>query len=325
MTQTVILLDGDIVAFQHAAAAEKRTINVEHIPTGKTKAFKTRTEFKKAMQEKGKEITEDYLITDVQTPEPLEFCLSSVKAKINNLKNFLDTEEIEVYVSGQFNFRDELPLPSKYKGGRKDSIRPVLLKDSRNYLQTVHKAKSIDFIETDDEVTIRSYELLEQGKRPVICTVDKDAYQTQGVEILNLNSIGSGTILIPDFGELTYDKKKGVKGIGMKFLCHQLIYGDATDCYSPYELVGPKVFGEKSSYDLLDPLKSPQECLEAVIKQYKEWYPKPFQYVAWNGQVIQADWLAMLKLYWQCAYMKRTRDGSDTIEKFFGNYGVEIG
>ena len=66
----VIILDGDSVAYKCAAAAEQRSIDVLHKPTGKSKVFKHRTEFKKSMLERGKEITADYEVTDVQESEP---------------------------------------------------------------------------------------------------------------------------------------------------------------------------------------------------------------------------------------------------------------
>lgn len=57
--KTVLVLDGDSIAYRCSAAAERRVITVTHEPTGKSKEFKHRTEFKKSMSEKGKEITED--------------------------------------------------------------------------------------------------------------------------------------------------------------------------------------------------------------------------------------------------------------------------
>ena len=56
MNKRILLIDGDIIAYLCAAAAEERSILVTHRPTGITKSFKTRTAFKKVMKEKNKEI-----------------------------------------------------------------------------------------------------------------------------------------------------------------------------------------------------------------------------------------------------------------------------
>ena len=41
-------------------------------------------------------------------------------------------------LSGKNNFRDNLPLPSKYKGNREDMIRPLLLNDVKDYIKQYH-------------------------------------------------------------------------------------------------------------------------------------------------------------------------------------------
>jgi hypothetical protein len=44
---------------------------------------------------------------------------------------------------------------------------------------------SPEYLETDDLITIRAYEELALGNRPILATIDKDAYQSQGIELLN--------------------------------------------------------------------------------------------------------------------------------------------
>ena len=75
----ILILDGDSVAYRCASAAEERSIDVLHKPTGKSKVFKHRTEFKKFMLERGKEITDDYEVHDKQESEPLEYVIVTGK------------------------------------------------------------------------------------------------------------------------------------------------------------------------------------------------------------------------------------------------------
>lgn len=81
----VLILDGDSIAYRCAAAGEERYIKVTHGPTKITKNFKHRTEFKEKMQERGKEITEDYSVEDCQDPEPISFVISTMKKHIDRI------------------------------------------------------------------------------------------------------------------------------------------------------------------------------------------------------------------------------------------------
>lgn len=82
----IVVVDADTLIYQAAAVNEERTISVTHEPTGIVKSFNTRTEFKKIMKEKQKEITADYLICDVQTPKDLSCTLHSIDLSINKLE-----------------------------------------------------------------------------------------------------------------------------------------------------------------------------------------------------------------------------------------------
>ena len=62
MNKKVLILDGDSIAYRCAAAGEQRSIEVTHKPTGIKKSFKHRTEFKKSMEERCKEITDDFYL-----------------------------------------------------------------------------------------------------------------------------------------------------------------------------------------------------------------------------------------------------------------------
>jgi len=43
MSKRLLIVDGDLVAYRHAAAAESRTIIAKHLDSGREKEFKTRT------------------------------------------------------------------------------------------------------------------------------------------------------------------------------------------------------------------------------------------------------------------------------------------
>ena len=54
-TKPLVAVDCDTLLYASTAACEERSIEVLHEPTGKTKEFKNRTEFKELMKSREKE------------------------------------------------------------------------------------------------------------------------------------------------------------------------------------------------------------------------------------------------------------------------------
>lgn len=303
----VLILDGDTVAYRCSAANEERSILVQHTPTGKEKVFKHRTEFKESMQERGKEITDDYVINDVQTPQPIEYALSTVKNHINRLKEQIEADEVIIYAGEQFNFRLDLPLPKKYKGNRANNIRPVHLKECKEYLRKHCGAKEAIGYEVDDACCIAAYDNLKAGNLPIMYFYEKDQMSFNGITLLVEDDSGFKQEVIPSLGYLTLGNNNTVKGAGIKFLAYQWVCYDKVDNYCAYDLSDVK-YGPSKAYNMLKGLQSEKEVLEAVAKQFQKFYPKEFKYTDWKGEEHEADYKTMLDLYFKCARMKRSKD-----------------
>jgi hypothetical protein len=321
MSKTVLIIDGDIVAFRSAAIAEERSILVTHQPTGIEKSFKNRTEFKKAMKERNKEITSDYSVTDVQDAVSPAVCNKTIKQIIENFKKAVQPDSTEIYIGGKGNFRDDLPLPVKYKSHRAGNIRPLLLADAKSYMKRACGALSHDGIEADDVLSIRGYEELAKGNKPVLATFDHDAQGHSGLWVYNFNEENAVPKEIPQLGEI-YSKNSDFHGTGLKMLAAQICGGDRSDGYRAYDLSEVK-FGAKKVIDLLQPCQTEKEVLEAVVSQFRKFYPEEFVYTAWDGTEHKADYKSMLSLYFQCAMMKRTWDDDLDYIKFLNSYGVQ--
>ena len=321
MSKTVLIIDGDLLAYQSAAISEDRSIEVTHAPTGIKKSFKNRTEFKDKMKERGKEITDAYSVIDVQEAPSPALCNKTIKARIENWKKETQADEVEIWVGGKGNFRDDLPLPKKYKGQREGGLKPLLLADAKSYLKRAHNARSVDGMEADDALICRGYEELAKGNKPVIASLDKDNMGNPGLYIYNYGEDNPVVQLIPELGNL-YMKKSTVKGIGLKFLCYQWVCSDPVDFYAAYDLSSVR-FGPKTAHDLLQPCQTEKEVLEAVVSQFKKFYPEEFVYTAWDGTEHKADYKSMMALYFKCAKMKRTWDDDLDYVKFLNSYGVQ--
>ena len=323
MKDTILLVHADIIAYRISAVSEERSILVTHKRTGDQKEFKTRTEFKKLLKSKDKiHNLSNYHIEDVQKAGPVENCIHSINSILHKLETNTFADKLELYLSGKDdNFRSNLPLPTQYKASRLNSIRPLLLNTAKEHLLNRHKARRAIKIEADDILSIRGYEELAKGNIAVIGSNDKDTYQSEGLVMYDFTQEKPELFEIPIIGELIRTDKK-IYGYGLKFFAFQLLHGDPSDDYKPSQLA-PGEYGAVSAYNDLNDLDFSGEILDAVVKRYKSWYPEPFEYTAWNGEVIKADWEFMLGLYFKCAYMKRTWNDPSDWKLFFTQRGYQ--
>lgn len=320
--KTIVAIDGDLIGFKSAAANEERTIEARHIPSGRVKTFKHRTEMKKEIDLE-KFPLDEFEITDVQTCEDISHALHTVKMMVQGIVEKADADSIEMYMSGNDNFRDTLPLPEKYKGNRDDTLRPVQLKEVRDYL--VKKYGAIIYHgEADDVISIRQYEGLQSEKtnkpyKLIAASIDKDTYGCDGW-MLNWDKMDT-PFLVEGLGKLWQDDKGKVWGVGFKWKCLQWIVGDSVDNLKPTFLAGVK-FGEKTAFKILDPLESYDECIRAVANKYKEWYPEPVKYVDQCGRDIEASWLDLMQTYFLGIHMKRWEEDTPSVREMLVRIGV---
>ena len=321
--RTILLVDGDVVAYRMAAAVEKRSVVVTHKASDTSKEFANRTEFKAFLKAAKREFVADaYDIVDVQTPEDASHCMFNIKKTLSYIESATFADQLEIHVSGKGNFRDELLAPKKYKWNRKDTIRPVYLTEAKEYIVNKYKAKVSSGMEADDTLNIRAYEEIAKGNHPIISSNDKDTLNSSGVSFYDWTQETPELFEIPSIGWLTLNKST-VKGCGLKFFAYQLLNGDSVDGYKPSEAAGGG-YGSTSAFKALDSLWEPPEILGEVIRQYKEWYGDGITYTAWNGTEVTATWQDMLSLYFKFAYMKRSWNDPSDFRLFFADQGVII-
>lgn len=302
--KTVLIIDGDILAFRCAAANESRSIRVTHKVTGQQTEHAHRTAFKEHIR--GSFEPEEFDVEDVQTCEDIANAFHAINTCIRAWMESCKADAYEVYISGEGNFRDSLPLPTKYKSNR-SGIKPLQLKDCRDYLVKKHKAKIVHGREVDDILAQRCYEGLKQKVKTVAVTIDGDQNGVAGW-MYNWTKMREPK-LVQGIGEIELVKdNKDFDGYGRKFFYAQWVYGDPqTDCFRPAELAKKK-FGVVAMYNLLKDCKTDKECVESVYNQYRQWYPKPVTYKAWNGTEHTKDVIQIMDMYAACAHMMRWED-----------------
>lgn len=325
---TVLVIDCDEVVFDIASAAEQRGILVTNTTNEAQSTFKHRTELKEFLG--GLEVPEGhYTVIDTQVAEPARNAFSTIKSKLFNLKEKFNTDNIELYLGGKGNFRDDLPLPIKYKSGRAETIRPLLLQECRDYLIKYHNAKVIDGRECDDVIAERMYDGFTSGKKIIGVSSDKDQAGQGYGWIYNPNKMEDAQN-VSGLGELFLDDKGKVRGWGRKFLYLQFgMIGDPVDTYNPRDIYaqlhGKKpTFGEKAAYKLLVDCKTDKECLIACRDLYIKWYgTERFSYKCWQGNQHEVTYLDVMQLYLDCARMRRWEDDTVLVKDMFNKLKVE--
>jgi hypothetical protein len=351
-----IVLDLDQTCYVAAAGAEKRTIIATHIKSGRQMEFKNKTEFwgrqqtvvggwlkdqntnmEAKMLASGKEFKpwtrEDFTIEDKQTPEPVENCLHLLKIKINAILEHMGTTNGLGVLGGEGNFRLVLPTPEIYKGNREDTIRPLLLADTREYVQRKYGAIVIDGIEADDYLTMKQYEGWLHYKKTgkfnyIVASFDKDQVQCPG---LIFNTMRDSTerdwkhplpwLIDDSMGEIWMESGK-VKGWGKKFFGYQMLFGDQSDNVKPYQNFDKIRFGETSAFKVISPCQDENAMWAAIVNQYKKWFPDGVEFTDHMGvprKFTAGQWASVI---FQAVYMKRTPDDNTTLGNVLRKAGV---
>lgn len=338
---TTLLFDYDPILYAAGAVGEKRTIKVIHKQSGDEYEFKTRSEFWGhwkakaggwlADYNKGKDsprLPDEFDVIDIQTPEPLENCLHTIKAMIGGVTEAIGVSSYYGYSGKGKVFREDISTILKYKGNRDNNLRPLHLDALKEYLVKHHACEIVESIEADDACSIDSYNAYQVWKKSksdkdklVLAYVDKDYLQCAG-HMYNTNTCAP-ICSYEGFGWLKENDKGEVKGRGRLWLMQQVLSLDSSDNYAANSASDMK-WGEKSSYKLLKDCTNDKQAFEALVKGYKTLYPAPKKIIGWRGDEIEIDWLYVLTENFNLAKMLRSRDEKPTnVKDVLNKLGVE--
>ena len=322
--KVALIVDADTIAFSAAAVCEEKSVEITHLASNRKKIMKSRTEFKEFLEAKDFPYDKtDYKFVDIQDNPNVTLLHKIIKNKLDSMQDRWMPDKILIYVSGDNNIRDSLPLPSKYKSNRANAVRPLLLKEAKEYLVSKGAIRTHGE-EPDDAIIYNSYEYQRKGWKVIVGSYEKDSKAYSGLELWDYNQESNETLIVPKFGSLSFDtEKKKTSGNGFIWWAFQQTRGDISDGYTPYEIAGVR-FGDKTAYDLLKDCKTEQEALEKVIQQYKLWYPNVVQYTDWTGKQHEVTYKEIFSMYFKACRMKETKDDQLNAEEFCRKYGVEL-
>lgn len=316
----VLIIDGDILTYKVAAIGDVRCCKVTK--DGKSKEFSNKTDFKRICEANGWDYS-SFEVEDILKPEPIEYCLGTLKAAINNILERTGCTKYEIYIGGGGNFRLNLDLPTQYKSARTNQLRPTYLTDCKEYLIKWKGAIKIKGREADDYVQQRMYELHQDCVEALAYSNDKDIRQEYRYNIRVFNPDDEKiTTYKCHLGEVWLQPNGDVKGSGLKWLIGQTLFGDSTDNYKGNQLSGVR-FGEKTYYKDVKDILTVKELLEYAVSKWKSWYPEPIKYETWDGREVEKSWLELANMYMSCAYMLISDNDDTTFESLLQEYGIE--
>lgn len=162
------LIDGDIVVYRCAAAAQKTHYLVTFEDGQAVDFFDNHRDAKEKAKDCG-------IIWSRKEVQPLENALQITKTCLNNTLELLKTDDYKVFLTGKRNFRDNIAITNPYKDRRAE--RPKWYGEVRDYLVANWGATVTDGIEADDAIGIEATKL---GDKSVIVSNDKDLDQIAG-------------------------------------------------------------------------------------------------------------------------------------------------
>lgn len=344
--ENLVAVDGSLLAFRASAAGEKRDIEATHVKSGHKKVFNNITAFKKFIVEtnikrddEGKEpfqIT-DFEIEDRQHPPEIAQSLYILKQMMSYILTSCDAGDddyVIVFDADGDTFRHELATIQKYKGNRDGKSKPVNLQEVKDHMTLYYNTLvPPQELEADDVVNFFMYNGAIGG------TFDKDTKGNDGryfdfrketkKKMVDGELVDVTTPLMTEpqkiggFGKLFLKPNgKECDGEGRLFLYYQCLAGDKADNYKPNKL-SKKRFGEKGAFKILGECKNDKEALQGLVDQYKKWYPKPVEYISWDGKETTKDWLEILQEYWELARMRRWSDDLVQIKDVLDKTGVD--
>lgn len=316
MTERTVVVDGDLLAFKCAAVTEKRSVIAKHKETLDELEFDTATLFKEWAQD----TAEQYELTPVRAPEPISHTVSAMKLMLNSILDKCKASSYHIVVSGENNFRKNIPLPTQYKDSRKSTTKPVNLDEAKQYLIKYHNAE-VAVGEADEVLVAYAHQGYKDKKIVIQASIDKDAVHGP-TWLFNWDTMDEPE-LIEGFGELYINESDTVKGKGRMFLWYQLLFGDPADCYKPCEIAKVK-FGEKSAYKILKDCKTDKEAVQAIVNQYQKWYKEPVYYTAWDGSRQKKDWMEIMQMYADCCFMPRWDGDRLDVKKLCEKLEIEL-
>lgn len=176
--------------------------------------------------------------------DPAEFALARLSEFLDNLYVNLPVDEVEGYLTGRTNFRNEIAVTAPYKGTRK-AEKPYHFGLLREYMQKSWGFVEVEGIEADDKLGIEAYKHDED--ETIIVSIDKDLDMIRGN---HYNFVKDEQYVITE--------EQGIRNFYL-----QMLTGDKVD-----NIIGLAGIGPVKSKKMLADCKTEKEMYDVVLAAY---------------------------------------------------------
>lgn len=299
-----IVIDGDYLVYLCSFVTQSNKFTYFDADGDEIVTRKTVTACKKYIEDKGydyESCTRDKVTTVHKNWESI--AKNTAINKVNKWKKAVGASRVIIALGGPTNFRDRLPLFTKYKD-RDASAKPIKLKEVRKIIESNFSCVFSDDCEADDIISAYQYKG-HKDKSYIVCTEDKDAKQTPGYMY---NPRTEEIRCCTGFGELELKTKVSpsgnktykIDGYGRSFFYYQVICGDPVDTYKAFS----RVMTPLAFYNSFKDIKTDKEAWSFVANLYKEAYGDLTEWNA-NGVIVKGTWIDILQAYVDVVHMRR--------------------
>jgi 5'-3' exonuclease len=195
--------------------------------------------------------------------EPIQNHIQTVKAAIDGIMQaFPEAPSSKLFISGRFNFREQLATILPYKGNRQDARKPVYYKEIREYLVERLGAVVVDGMEADDALGMAQWAA--NDKSTCIVSIDKDLNMIPGWHYNWVKKVGYW--VHPRDADM--------------MLWKQMLEGDRSDNIPGIPGIGPKTVEKIVAECNSDPVRLRTRVEEEYQKLYGATWQEAFDEVA---------------------------------------------
>jgi hypothetical protein len=195
-----------------------------------------------------------------------EYIHESIERFLEYLKIRLDCQNLELFLTGEGNFRKEVAVTQEYKGKR--SAKPFHYDATRSLLEHVYQAKVVHGMEADDWMSYQQTVNIKQDINSCIVSRDKDLMMVEGWHYQWMvgrqpEKLSKATKLgTLDLGTA---KKRKLRGDGLRWFYAQVLMGDVVD-----NIPGLQGVGDVAAWNALKDCQTEQELFSAVRQMYHD-------------------------------------------------------
>lgn len=176
--------------------------------------------------------------------DPAEFALARLSEFLDNLYVNLPVDEVEGYLTGRGNFRNEVAVTAPYKGTRK-ADKPYHFGLLREYMQKSWGFIEVEGIEADDKLGIEAYK--HDPDETIIVSIDKDLDMIRGNHYNFVKEV-----------QYEITEEEAIRNFYL-----QMLTGDKVD-----NIIGLAGIGPVKSKKMLADCKTEKEMYDVVLAAY---------------------------------------------------------